>query len=372
LVLSGARIRASVELRNEKLYAPPTIPTQALAKFSATKMNDFSPKSVAETSSDASSSRSNRVNTLLCTNVLFQQHAAVCVASLLANNPDLFFDIVIVAQSTEKLDEAKLRRSLTQFKNYSLRFITFSFPQDLALPLIAHYTIDTYTRLWIKEFFPKDVKRVLYLDADIVVVDSIAPLWSENLNGALLGAVDIPGSDQGVRLLGLRQEDGYFNAGVLLIDLEQWRAIRAEEIVLDYIRKNPDRIMYDQDALNACFYHCTKRLDFKWNVIRPFYREPVALPLEREKIEEIRREARIIHFNGGSKPWSYFCDHPRRGEYHRYLRMTDWRDYVPPDRTALNIVRKAVSAVLPNSLKHLLKMSLRQLMFTGDRARSPE
>jgi len=334
-------------------------------------MNEPSPETVVEQTCDGSSSPSNHVYTLLCTNVLFQQHAAVCLASLLTNNHNLFFDIVIVAQPTETLDEEKLRRSLTQFANYSLRFIKFCFPPDLSLPLIAHYTIDTYTRLWIKEFFPENVNRVLYLDADIVVVDNVAPLWSTDLGGALLGAVDIPGSDQGVRLLGLRQEDGYFNAGVLLIDLEQWRKLHAEEIVIEYIRKNPDRILYDQDALNACFHACTKRLDYRWNVIRPFYREPIALPLNRSEIEAIRREARIIHFNGGSKPWSYFCDHPRRDEYQRYLLMTDWRDYVPPDRTPLNMLRKGVSSALPNSLKDRLKAALRRSMFKRSRAGSP-
>ncbi len=318
-------------------------------------MNDSSLEVGAERPLQVTSSGSNRVNTLLCTNVLFQQHAAVCLTSLLANNPELFFDIVIVAQPTETLDEEKLSRSLMQFANQTLRFIKFSIPSNLSLPLIAHYTIDTYTRLWVNEFFPNNVGRVLYLDADIVVVGSIAPLWFADLGGALLGAVNIPGSDQGVRLLGLRQEDGYFNAGVLLIDLERWRATRAEEVVLNYIRNNPERIMYDQDALNACFYACTKRLDYKWNVIRPFYWEPIVLPLERREIEAIRRDARIIHFNGGSKPWSYFCDHPRRGEYNRYLLMTDWRDYVAPDRTPLNMLRRAISAVIPNPVKTSVK-----------------
>lgn len=333
-------------------------------------MNKSLLQTVTEHGRNSTTSASSRVDTLLCTNVLFQQHAAVCLASLLSNNPELFFDILIVSQPTERLDEERLRRSLTQFANHSLRFIYFSIPSDLSLPLIAHYTIDTYTRLWVKEFFPKNVSRVLYLDADIVVVGSVAPLWSADLGGALLGAVDIPGSDQGVRLLGLRYEDGYFNAGVLLIDLDQWRAIRAEEIVMDYIRKNPERIMYDQDALNACFHACTKRLHYKWNVIRPFYREPITLPLERGVIEAIRREARIIHFNGGSKPWSYFCDHPRRGEYKRYLLMTDWRDYVPPDRTPLNMLRKVIAAALPSSLKDLLKAGLRKLMFSRSRVGS--
>ena len=309
-----------------------------------------------------------RVNTLLCTNALFQQHAAVCLTSLLANNPELFFDIVIVPQATETLDEEKLRRSLTQFPNHSLTFRKFAIPADIVLPLIAHYTIDTYTRLWVNEFFPANTDRVLYLDADIVVVGSIAPLWTTDLGGALMGAVDIPGSTQGVTLLGMRAEDGYFNAGVLIIDLAQWRATRAEEIVIDYIRENPDRVLYDQDALNACFYGCTKRLDYKWNVIRPFYREPLVLPLGRHEIEEIRREARIIHFNGGSKPWSYFCDHPRRAEYQRYLRMTEWRDYVPPDRTPLNRLRKGISAILPDPVKGLLKAAITQIVASRRRA----
>jgi lipopolysaccharide biosynthesis glycosyltransferase len=107
--------------------------------------------------------------------------------------------------------------------------------------------------------------------------------------------------------------------------------------------------------LNACFRSCTKRLDYKWNVIRPFEREPLVLPLGRTEIETIRRDAKIIHFNGGSKPWSYFCDHPRRAEYEKYLRMTEWRDYVPPDRTPLNMLRKGISAMTPDSVKHVLK-----------------
>jgi lipopolysaccharide biosynthesis glycosyltransferase len=297
------------------------------------------------------------VSILMCTNALFLQHAAVCLVSLLANNPDIFFNIVIVGRVTEDLDEEKLRRSLVGFSNYLLTFQKFAPPADLLLPLEphAHYTIDTYTRLWLGEFFPETVDRVLYLDADIVVVGSIAPLWSTDLGGALMGAVDIPGSDQGVRRLAMRMEDGYFNAGMLLIDVAQWRATRAELTVLDYIRLNPERVSYDQDALNACFRSRTKRLDYKWNVIRPFYREPLVLPLGRAEIEAIRRDAQIIHFNGGSKPWSYFCDHPRRAEYEKYLRMTEWRNYVPPDRTPLNMVRRGVSAITPDSVKRVLK-----------------
>ena len=320
-------------------------------------MNNSIPPPAVEQRPDVASVARDAVSILMCTNAHFQQHAAVCLASLLANNPDFFFDIVIVAQENEQLDEDRIQRSLVRFPNYVLTFRHFALPQDLLLPLHpeSHYTVDTYTRLWLGEFFPAEVERVLYLDADIVVVDSIRPLWTVDLGGALIGAVDIPGSDRGVVRLAMRSEDGYFNAGMLIIDLQQWRATQAEQDVIDYIRANPDRVRYDQDALNACFHSRTKRLDYKWNAISPFFREPLALPLQRAEIEAVRRDARIIHFNGGSKPWSYFCDHPRRAEYEKYLRMTAWQDYVPPDRTPLNMLRKGISAILPGSVKDLLK-----------------
>jgi lipopolysaccharide biosynthesis glycosyltransferase len=300
--------------------------------------------SVVEQRRSGTTAATASVSILMCTNALFLQHTAVCLASLLANNPDSFFDIVIVRRATEELNEEKLRRSLAGFSNHRLTFQKFTPPAGLLLPLLAHthYTIDTYTRLWLGEFFPEQIDRVLYLDADIVVVGSIAQLWNTDLGGALMGAVDIPGSDQGVRRLGMRLEDGYFNAGVLLIDLPQWRATRGEITVLDYIRANPERVSYDQDALNACFRSRTKQLDYKWNVIR--------------------RDARIIHFNGGTKPWSYFCDHPRRAEYERYLRMTEWRNYVPPDRTPMNMVRKGISAMTPAPVKRLLKTMIARVV----------
>lgn len=303
------------------------------------------------------SDKSNEVHVLFCTNRLFFQHVAVCLCSLLTNNKDLFFDVVIASRPEEKLDTQKLWRSLQQFSNCSLNFREFALPADQILPLIpgAHYTIDTYTRLWAGEFFPDVVDRVLYLDADMVVIDSIAPLWRTDLEGALFGAVDIPGSDRGVVQLKLPAGVGYFNAGMLLIDLKQWREVRALETVLDYITENPERVLYDQDALNACFYHCWKRLDYKWNVIWPFYREPSELPLSRSEIETIRRDTVIIHFNGSSKPWSYFADHPRTTEYLKYLGMTEWRDFVPSDRTPMNRLRKGLSMVLPAPVKHFLK-----------------
>jgi len=312
----------------------------------------------------------SRVHLLLCTNADYLQHVAVCLTSLLVNNPHLFFDVVVVGRTSERLDEERLRRSLAQFPNQSLTFKQFTPPAHRILPLNpgAHYTLDTWTRLWVADFFPPEVKRVLYLDGDIVVLGDVAPLWRTELDGAILAAVDIPGSQRGVTHHGMRIEDGYFSAGVLLIDLQQWRQAGALETVLEYVAAYPERLPdVDQDALNACFHARRKRLEYKWNAIWPFFREPLVLSLPRAEIEAVRAEARIVHFNGASKPWSYFCDHPRKNEYDRYLRLTEWREFVPSDRTLINRLRKTASAILSDRVKDFLKARAAQIARHGDR-----
>ena len=46
--------------------------------------------------------------------------------------------------------------------------------------------------MWYRIFLPEllpDVDRVLYLDADTIAVDSLAPLWEIDLDDSYLGAV---------------------------------------------------------------------------------------------------------------------------------------------------------------------------------------
>ena len=289
------------------------------------------------------------------------QHTAVCLRSLFDNNTDLSFEVVIVGRESEVLDEDKLRRSLRNAARHNIVFRKFTPPKDLFLPLNprAAYTIDIWTRIFLDQFFDQTVRRVLYLDVDVVVTGSIAALWRTDLEGALLGAVDIPGSRRGVDNLGMLPDDGYFNSGVLVFDLEQWRETDALATMLDYVRANHERLRDpDQDALNACFSGRRKRLDYIWNVIRPFYREPPVLPLPREELSRIVRDARIIHFNGAVKPWSYLSDHPRREEYWRYLRMTEWRDFAADDRNVRNMIRKSASRLLPEEVKRVIKKAL--------------
>jgi lipopolysaccharide biosynthesis glycosyltransferase len=157
----------------------------------------------------------------------------------------------------------------------------------------------TYTRLLIPKLFPDAISKVLYLDADLIVLDDLTPLWETDLDDAVVGAVldrlDTQDGKNGV--VGLPQVREYFNAGVLLINLHQWRKERISERALAYLSVNPRSPFADQDALNVACDGRWKKLHPRWNFI-DFH--------QREQILDLPPERRpgIVHFATWKKPWN--------------------------------------------------------------------
>ncbi|GAC1346288.1 MAG: glycosyltransferase family 8 protein [Acetobacteraceae bacterium] len=295
------------------------------------------------------------INILACANRSYMQHLAVMLVSMVTNTPDWRFNVVVVCGAGAWEQRDKLAATMARFPAARVSIRTFTPEPGLLLPTPAAYSQDIYTRLWVGEFFAPEVDRVLYLDSDMVVVGDIGPLWEQDLGGKLLGAVDIPGSNR-PPLLGMAPEHGYFNSGLLLIDLARWRRIAAQERVLSLVRQRGTEFRDpDQDALNLAFCEDRTKLDYKWNAITPFYRDVNDMQLAPAVTEAVRNDARIVHFNGISRPWSYHNRHPRKADYYKYLAMTEWRDFKPLDRTPFNIARKHLGPMLPNSAKRLLR-----------------
>ena len=115
-------------------------------------------------------------------------------------------------------------------------------------------TRTAYARLTLGSVLPKQVARCIYLDCDLVVQRDIVDLWETDLQDFALGAVDNalwddPRSYQ--RRLGLKNPS-YFNSGVLLVDVDRWRAERIGKRALEFAQKAGDLlILHDQDALNG-------------------------------------------------------------------------------------------------------------------------
>lgn len=182
----------------------------------------------------------------------------------------------------------------------SVRWIPVELKQFRGLSTEDHISTMTFARFLIPDVFPATVSRVLYLDVDVLVLDDLDALWTTDLDGAVLGAVvdgldwQIKANKPGVEEVPRVRE--YFNAGVLLIDLDRWRAERISEKAVEYLVHNPTTPFADQDALNVVCDGRWKPLDSRWNFQGHL----------KQKIADIAPEQRpgIVHFVTYLKPWN--------------------------------------------------------------------
>ena len=236
-------------------------------------------------------------------------------------------------------NRARLERSLLS-PRLELRFVA---PDPKLLARIQHrgrVSHATYFRILAADLLPADLPRAIYLDADVLVEADLARLWKESQRGLPVLAVRDAGapmvsSPRGLlnhRELGLAPDLGYFNAGVMLLDLERWRAEGLGGRLLDYLEGHADSIRWwDQDALNAVLAARWGELDPRWNQTPQFWEgmqgdDDPFTPGLREKVI---RDPWIVHYSTWSKPWHWSCTHPARGRFFEVLDRTEWAGWRP-------------------------------------------
>lgn len=192
-------------------------------------------------------------------------------------------------------------------------------PFDRALTE-KHSCLTTSLRLAIGDLLP-GLSRVIYLDIDILVRAELSALFDADLRGKTLGAVpdalakharenhlvignselslQIPFDVYCERVLAL-EDKPYFNAGVLVIDLDQWRSNNIKEQCIAFYEKNPLLLFTDQDALNHICKNEVCYIDKEWNY-SPWLQNLASLSPQDMK-------EKIIHFAGPDKPWSVKLD----------------------------------------------------------------
>ncbi|HYJ22165.1 MAG TPA: glycosyltransferase family 8 protein [Solirubrobacterales bacterium] len=218
----------------------------------------------------------------------------------------------------------------------------------------AHYstflTRASLFRLLLPRLLP-DLDRVLYLDCDIVVTASLRPLWETDLDGALLGAVrdagsPFPAGPLGTdwRGLGLDPATPYFNTGMLLIPLEEWRRQEVSERALSLLRRRQPR-WGDQDGLNAVVDGRWVELPRRWNLQSPdALGTGLAWALWREDVELALRDPAVVHYTDRDKPWMAGCEHPLAQHWYRALEGSDWSGWRPRHPRRRRLARIAAGA----------------------------
>lgn len=273
----------------------------------------------------------------------YVRYCGVTLVSLFENNRGEEFTAHIMARGLDDGDRDVLRSLARRYGHDILFHEPDGHLLDGFTIRATHGRLSTaaYYRCFLPDILPADVDRVLYLDCDIVVRGSVAPLWATLLDAqTAVAAVEDMGCGEAGRydVLHYPQSDSYFNSGVLLVNLAYWREHGVAQACMDYYRRYPERIVFnDQDLLN-CVLHDRKRLlDVKWNVQDGFYRTSVGSAWRREHAEALRHPV-VLHFTN-RKPWSYDSQHPLRAEFFKYWALTPWRHERPWETLSARLKR---------------------------------
>lgn len=308
----------------------------------------------------------DRMHIALAASEVYVPHAAAVVNSILRQHPDEAISIYLL--HTEDLPQ-QLRTLFIEFatrKNCSVQLIEVPAARLQGLLPLKFIAIQLWLRILLPELLPS-VSRVLYLDCDTIITDSLLPLWHCDLGANQIAAVNAPlpfaYKDWPLKL-GLSTNKRYFGSGVILMDLDAMRRNDSQARILDYAREHGTELLWrDQDALNAVLGDSWLELHPRWNLMNSIAIEWEGRPRTygSQEIQEALECPAIVHYENhpGGKPWEPGCLHPHRHLYFSHARETPWAGLHKPVgrrerlRNAWWRIRMAIRppAPAPNSRK---------------------
>lgn len=216
-------------------------------------------------------------------------------------------DVIVFLVDFADHDFAQIEQELSSWDVIFKRFSSNAYvlPEN-ATYNPTHVPRSALARLAVGRDIPDCYRKVVYIDGDVQIVASLAPLLkAEPRSGNILAACDHaymnwPESGKYARslreylgMLNISDPRDYFNSGVLVASRSDW--IDISDKALEYIRTQSEKCRFhDQSALNAVCIGKREALSPRFNFVSWYVR-----------LNWFNRiKPAIIHFTGGVKPWN--------------------------------------------------------------------
>lgn len=308
----------------------------------------------------------SKLNVLYQFNEKYVPYAGVSITSLFENNKQYeYIDVYILG---EKLSYDSVEKLNNLAKKYR-RNLIFKETETLILQM-KEWGIPTYRgsyaanmRLFLPMILEEDVSRILYLDADTVVAGSVNELFDTEMKEySLAMALDSLGGEH-KKNIGISENDYYFNSGVILFEMNNWRKNELSQKIVAHIKDgNTHYPSPDQDLLNVVCKNNILLLDARYNMqpvhlvfkMRDYYKNySCKAYYTKQQIEEAINNVVVYHFFRflGEFPWNAKNLHPDNQIFDCYLKKSPWSDYkkVVAQNSWMMKIEKILYRILPKA-----------------------
>lgn len=246
---------------------------------------------------------------------------AVALESLIDNaSKEYYYSIKILYTNINEENKRKINKY--KCENVNIEFVDLNYYIEKVKDKLYtrdYYTKTTYFRLFIPNLYPQ-YNKAIYLDSDIVVLGDISELYNQEIESNLVAAApdDVIQStkvfqEYAEKVVGVADYRNYFNAGILLMNLDEFRKFKFQEKFLYLLETIKFTVAQDQDYLNRLSKGKVKIIDKAWD----------KMPIANDNFDE--NNLKIIHYNLAYKPWHY--DNIKYKEYFwKYAKETEYYD----------------------------------------------
>ena len=247
-------------------------------------------------------------NLLFCVNQKMLGLMSACLKSLLRSGGYGYYDVFVLHSDLEESIQRAMERDFQER-------VTFHFlqvPEELFadFPETARYPRQIYYRLAAPLLLPRELDRILYLDVDVVVINSLRPFYEVDFESSyFVGCTHTREFLTKLNQARLQSDKAvaYINTGVLLMNLNVLRQVIRLEEISAYVREHEKAlILPDQDILTALYGDKINLVDsLRYNLsdrVLNFYNG--SHPKEKRDVNWVRRNTAIIHYCGRNKPWN--------------------------------------------------------------------
>lgn len=270
------------------------------------------------------------ISVVYACNDAYVRQTVVSMVSVIKYNPNA--KIYLIADQISTENREMIAEALGRF-DQSTEIIEL----DAVLPDIEFDEADrhpktVYAKLFLDKVIQED--RVLYLDSDVVVTDTLESLFARTMDGKAAGGILMPYSGKLKERTGCEAGKPYICDGVVLLNLEWWRKSGKEAECAAYIREhNGKPPMLSEGTLNHICQNEMEILEPKYNVmpsmlmynleqIRTLFRADYYYEWQ-EEMDEARERPVMVHFMNElyNRPWFEPCDHPMKQEYRKIHQL---------------------------------------------------